>query len=102
MKYLFPTAIAALFLFQPSPVAPAQVVNSTPSPAIVNKVLKNIEAQQQEIISDKKDTLSTVTSAVLSGELKPKIITRWRTKIKVVHDTVYLPEPADTSGYEYF
>lgn len=66
--------------------------------------LQQIEKEQQRVIAENKDSLSSVMAPILAGEVKPKTVVkyRWRTRIKEVHDTVYALKPADDTADDYF
>jgi hypothetical protein len=105
MKYLLAIAVLIVFCLEPAQIAPAQ--SSLPqvksSPVEEQKILKAILAEQKQEIKENKDSISALTKAVLSGEIKPKVIYkyRYRTKIKEVHDTIYMPLVTDHMEEDY-
>jgi hypothetical protein len=105
MKYLLAISVLLIFCFEPAQIAPAQsaIPSSKVSPVEEQKILKAILAEQKQEINENKDSISALTKGVLSGEIKPKVVYkyRYRTKIKEVHDTLYLPLETDHMEEDY-
>ena len=108
MKYLKALTIILIFCYQPAVISTAQNSGRSLSPAeLENKKLKEIIKNQIPPVEERKDSLSTLYKKIDNGELKPKVVYKYkrtpiyRTKIKLVHDTVYLPYPSDHNDQDY-
>lgn len=91
MKKLIYLFALILLVYQPSPETSGQKKVISPAAAIANR---NEQMKQQIELND--DTIKVMTQELQEvSKPKVKVKYRYRTKIQVVHDTIFIVVPSD-------